>query len=89
MKRTQLYLEDSQKKILEKIAEQRNTSMGEVIREAINKYIAENQIGSVIDALKKTQGLWKDRHDIKDSDGWVNNLRKDWNRRLDFWEDEQ
>ncbi|MDN5302729.1 MAG: hypothetical protein PWQ60_2243 [Thermoanaerobacteraceae bacterium] len=89
MKRTQLYLEDSQKKILEKIAEQRNTSMGEVIREAINKYIAENQIGSAIDALKKTQGLWKDRHDIKDSDGWVNNLRKDWNRRLDFWEDEQ
>lgn len=81
MKRTQLYLEDSQKNMLEKIAEQKKTSMGEVVREAINKYIADNQVGFAIENIKKTQGLWKDRCDIKDSDGWVTNLRKEWNTR--------
>ncbi|HHW03816.1 MAG TPA: CopG family transcriptional regulator [Thermoanaerobacterales bacterium] len=89
MKRTQVYLEDSQKKMLEKIAEQMNTSMGEIVREAINRYIAENQTGTAIDAIKKTQGLWKDRCDIKDSNGWVDDLRKEWNERLYISEDEQ
>jgi len=89
MKRTQLYLEDSQKSMLEKIAKQKKTSMGEVVREAISKYIADNQTGFAIENIKKTQGLWKDRHDIEDSDGWVNSLRKEWNTRLYFSEDEK
>ncbi len=79
---------DTLKNTLETIARQKNTSMGEVVREAFSKYIAENHIDFAIENIKRTQGLWKDRSDIEDSDEWVSKLRMEWNNRLYFPEDE-
>lgn len=89
MKRTQLYLEDFQKKMLEKLAEQKNASMGEMIREAINKYITDNQTEVAIANINKTRGLWSLHDDIENSDEWMRNLRNEWDNRANFREIEK
>jgi len=89
MKRTQLYLEDFQKKMLEQLAEQKNVSMGEMVREAINKYIADNHIEVAITNINNTCGLWSERNDMQNSDEWVRSLRNEWYSRADFRENEK
>jgi len=89
MKRTQVYLEDFQKKVLEQLAEQKNVSMGEMVREAINKYIADNHIEVAITNINNTCGLWSERNDMQNSDEWVRSLRNEWYSRADFRENEK
>lgn len=81
MERTQIYIDAKDKKILQRIARDRNTTMAELIREAVEDYIAKSQKQEQ-DILNKTKGLWSDREDIDDSTKYVDNMRQAWNQRL-------
>jgi hypothetical protein len=81
MVRTQIYLLESQKAVLEKLALQKNESLAEVIREAVDLYIVGNHV-TAIDLLLETRGLWKNRDDINSED-FISRLREDVNVRLE------
>lgn len=81
MKRTQVYLQESQKEELGKLAAQKGKALAELIREAIDMYIVENKLKTE-DHIIETSGLWKDRDDI-DSEEYVTSLRHELNLRLE------
>lgn len=81
MVRTQIYLLETQKAELDKLALQKNESLAEVIREAVNLYIAGNH-ETAADLIHESSGLWENREDIS-SDVFINRLRADTNNRLE------
>lgn len=81
MKRTQIYLLESQKEQLDKLARQKGKAIAEIIREAVDMYIVKYDKASE-DHILSTQGLWKDRDDI-DSQKYADELRKELNTRLE------
>jgi predicted DNA-binding protein len=81
MKRTQIYLQESQKKELQKLAAIKGKALAELIREAVDLYLVENKL-NVEDHIFEASGLWKNRDDI-DSEEYVNNLRNELNKRIE------
>jgi predicted DNA-binding protein len=81
MKRTQIYLLESQKEQLDKLARQKGKAMAEIIREAVDMYIVKHSKASE-DHILATRGLWKDRDDI-DSQKYTDEIRKELDARLE------
>ncbi len=81
MKRTQIYLRESQKKDLKILAAQKNQPLAELIREAVDRYIAENRGKAAGELITAAEGIWKDRDDI-DSLDYVRGLRRELDARL-------
>lgn len=73
MIRTQIYITKEEKEALDKLSKERNTTKSNIIREAIDQYVADKETEK-----KKTimnfAGIWKDKKDIPD----VRELRKGW-----------
>lgn len=64
MERTQIYLTPEQSRGVEAIAVRRGQTKSEVIRAAINRFLAEN-LGSDRQALlRQAAGIWADRDDL-------------------------
>ncbi len=82
MKRTQVYLKESQKKELGLLAEQMGKSLAELVREAVDMYIVGNR-KSMDESILQTSGLWQSRDDIPDSVEYVNSLRGEMNNHLE------
>jgi predicted DNA-binding protein len=80
MKRTQIYLQESQKTELEKLAVQKSKSLAELIREAVDLYIANSQ-GEAESHILAAGGIWKDREDINPVE-YVRSLREETVTRL-------
>lgn len=81
MKRTQIYLRESQREELDKLATRQGVALAELIREAVDYYIAEKkQVPE--DCILETQGLWKDHDDIS-AVNYVNKLRSELSTRLE------
>lgn len=80
MIRTQIYITEEEQKALEKLSKERNTTKSNIIREAIDQYVADSTIEEKKKKLKAAAGIWKDRDedDIPD----VRGLREGWGRRL-------
>lgn len=78
MIRTQIYITEEEKEALEKLSEERNTTKSNIIREAIDQYVADSTLEGKKKKLKAAAGMWKDRDDIPD----VRDLREGWGRRL-------
>ena len=51
--------------------------MTEEMHEALSEYLVKEQ-ESIFDKLTDTSGVWKDRDEIVDSDGFVNEMRNKW-----------
>ena len=81
MVRTQIYLLEEQKAELDKLALQKNESLAEVIREAVNLYIAGSH-ETTADLIHESSGMWENREEIN-SDVFINRLRADTNNRLE------
>lgn len=81
MKRTQIYLRESQKDELDKLAAQTGKALAELVREAVDNYIAEKKI-TTENVLEQTSGLWKDRDDINSGE-YLDRLRSDMDKRLE------
>ncbi len=79
MERTQIYLTPEQQKAIEAIAERREQTKSAVIREAIDRYIADSEQDSWQAVLDETFGAWAD---MAEADvPHVGALRDEWSER--------
>lgn len=73
MKRTQIYIDDSDFEMLNKIGKQERKSVSELIRKAIKNTYKKKEEG--LKVLKEAAGLWQDRD--FDTQEYVRSLRED------------
>lgn len=79
MKRTQIYLTEEEKKAIEKLSDERGTTQSNIIREAIDEYVAKEKAKPKKKSIMDFAGIWKDKKDIPD----IDKLRDEWEERLD------
>jgi len=77
MIRTQIYITEDEKEALEKLSKERNTTKSNIIREAIDQYVADKK-SEKKKSIMDFAGIWKNKKDIPD----VRKLREDWETRL-------
>lgn len=77
MSRTQVYLTDEQDRGLKQLGAATGKKRSELIREAIDRYLAERKPEDWKQALEAIRGMWADREDL------VGDLRSGWEGRLD------
>ncbi len=78
MVRTQIYLEETVSRLIRTIAHQSGKKTSEIIREAVDRYLALYQTNDYLSRLQSAKGMWKDRDDLPD----IENLRREWDKRL-------
>lgn len=77
MKRTQIYLDDRQRRKLDRVAKRTRRTVSELIREAIDARYAATPKEDFLDALRAGSfGVWKDRSDLGPSDSYVRRVRR-------------
>ena len=76
MVRTQIYLTKNQRDELAAIAKTVGKKQSELIREAIDRFIAQTGRGRRELVLREAAGIWKDRTDLPDFKA----IRADWDR---------
>jgi predicted DNA-binding ribbon-helix-helix protein len=64
MERTQIMLEEEQKQILKKIAEQKNWSFSELVREMLDEQIEKHQKSKLVAAAQALQDDYKTDEDL-------------------------
>lgn len=64
MIRTQIYLTEHEQGALHTIANFKDTSQSEVIRQAIDQFIAGYQKFNRVEMLRAARGMWADRTDF-------------------------
>ena len=80
MVRTQIYLTEEQQRALERLAAATGRRKSDLIREALDGYLADHQPKGWKDALEAVRGMWADRDDLDD---FVSKLRAGWEKRLE------
>jgi predicted DNA-binding protein len=77
MRRTQIYLDDRQRRKLDHVAKRTRRTVSELIREAIDARYAATPKEDFLDALRAgTFGVWKDRRDLGRTDRYVRRVRR-------------
>ncbi|MFA5786791.1 MAG: CopG family transcriptional regulator [Actinomycetota bacterium] len=79
--RTQIYLEEEQRRQLRRVCAARGTSMAEVVREAVSEFLAHRSGEALPAAWQRAAGLWADRDDIEDGVTYTRELREQWEAR--------
>ncbi len=79
MERTQIYLTDEQHRAIEAIAERREQTKSAIIREAIDRYIADSQVSRRRELMHQAAGIWADREDLPE---FFEELRREWDRDI-------
>ena len=80
MVRTQVYLTDQQIEGLKRLAATSGRKQSELIRDALDAYIAANRPTDWREAFRAVQGMWVDRDDLDELRG---QLRDEVEERLD------
>jgi hypothetical protein len=76
MVRTQIYLTDDEHRELKSLSGQLGKKQSELIRQAVDGYLASRLPAKRLDLLSRGRGLWKDRSDLPD----FTTLRQSWSR---------
>lgn len=77
MRRTQIYLDDRQRRQLDKVAKRTRRTVSELIREAIDARYATVPESDFLDSLREGAfGIWKERDDLGPTDAYVRRLRR-------------
>lgn len=79
MERTQIYLTPEQQEAIESIAARREQTKSTIIREAIDRYIADCDQDKWQTVLDETFGAWADMSESEVPD--IPALREEWNER--------
>ena len=81
MHRTQVYLKESERRMLHLISQKEHASLSELIRRAIEKtYLKKSRDKDLEKAVDLIAGLWAERTNLGSTDSYVRSLRK--GRRL-------
>ena len=80
MVRTQIYLTEAQQKALRRLALREHKKQSELIRQAIDRFLADSTQEDPLSLLRQGRGLWKDRQDLPDFAA----LRREANREQDW-----
>ena len=80
MVRTQIYLTREQQRGLERLVAGTGRRKSDLIREALDGYLADHQAKDWKDALEAVRGMWADRDGLDD---FVGELRAGWEKRLE------
>jgi predicted DNA-binding protein len=77
MRRTQIYLDDRQRRKLDRVAKRTHRTLSELIREAIDARYGATAREDFLQALNAGAfGVWKDRKDLGSTDEYVRSLRR-------------
>lgn len=77
MRRTQIYLEDRQRRKLDRVAKRTRRTVSELIREAIDARYAATPREDFLEALRGGAfGVWKNRNDLGPTDAYVRGQRR-------------
>jgi predicted DNA-binding protein len=77
MRRTQIYLDERQRRKLDDVARRTGRSVSDLIREAIDGWYGAPLNEDFLDALRSGSfGVWKARRDLGQTDGYVRRLRR-------------
>jgi len=79
MVRTQVYLTEAQQRGLKQLAACSGRKQSELIREAVEGYLAERRPKDWRESLEALRGMWADRDDLDDMHA---EMGRDWERRL-------
>jgi len=66
MVRTQIYLTEPEQQALQALAQRTGRTRSELIREAVDRLIAESSSEDRLTLLRKGRGLWQDRESAPD-----------------------
>jgi len=78
MIRTQIYLTEEERTALSDLSSATGKPQSELIREAVDHFVAQSSPARRKAILASAAGMWKDRQDLPD----FNALRKQWDRDL-------
>jgi predicted DNA-binding protein len=82
LRRTQIYLDDRQRRKLDRVAKRTRRTVSELIREAIDARYAATPKEDFLEALRAGAfGVWKERRDLGSTDTYVRQVRR--GNRLD------
>jgi predicted DNA-binding protein len=77
MRRTQIYLDDQQRRKLERVAKRTHRTLSDLIREAIDARYAATPKEDFLEALRSGAfGVWKERTDLGTTDAYVRRQRR-------------
>ncbi len=77
MRRTQIYLDDRQRRKLNRVAKRTRRTVSDLIREAIDAHYAATPKEDFLEALRAGAfGAWKDRSDLGPTDTYVRRVRR-------------
>jgi predicted transcriptional regulator len=76
VEKTQIYLTEEEKQLIEKLANQTGESESAIIRQAIERYLDISNEKNRNQYLQAGKGLWKDREDIPN----IRELREEFER---------
>lgn len=77
MVRTQIYLNEDERRALRRIAAQSGKTQSELIRQGVDRVIREYSIQARREDVIAAAGIWKDRKDLPN----FQTLRQEWSRR--------
>ena len=80
MHRTQLYLDRATHARLKAVAKRRGRTVSDLVREALALVYGSPNAGERLATLRGIAGLWRDRHDLDDTEAYVRRLRRDTRR---------
>jgi len=82
MRRTQIYLNDRQRRKLDQVAKRTRRTVSELIREAIDARYAATPKEDFVAALRTgVFGVWKQRSDLGSTDSYLRRVRR--GKRID------
>ena len=76
MVRTQIYLTEAEKLALGRLAARSGKKQSDLIRQAVDRFLAAQEPGRRLEALTRLAGMWKKRRDLPD----FRRVRQTWDR---------